>query len=84
MYGVSAESMPIHPLCCLARHNILRLEAGGSYIYDMFGKFPGTVDTMRLMWFMHVHHLDLDVYDRFFKIGAYGNTHAAHMAPWHS
>ena len=55
-----------------------------NYIYDTFGKFPGTVDTMHLMWFMQVHHLDLDFYDRFFKAGAYGNRHATHMATWHS
>ncbi|HEV8437901.1 MAG TPA: hypothetical protein VGT40_07390 [Methylomirabilota bacterium] len=55
-----------------------------NYIYDTYGKFPGTVDTMQLMWFMQVPHLDLDFYDRFFKAGAYGQTHAAHMSTWHS
>jgi len=55
-----------------------------NYVYDTYGKFPGTVDTMHLMWFMQVHHLDLDFYDRFFKAGAYGHTHAAHMSTWHA
>jgi hypothetical protein len=55
-----------------------------NYIYDTYGRFPGTVDTMHLMWFMQAHHLDLDYYDRFFHAGAYGPTHAAHMATWHS
>ena len=54
------------------------------YIYDTYGRFPGTVDTMHLMWFMQVHHLDLDFYDRFFKAGVCGDRHATHMATWHS
>ena len=55
-----------------------------NYIYDTYGKFPGTVDTMHLMWFMQVHHLDLEFYDRFFKAEAYGHRHVAHMASWHA
>jgi hypothetical protein len=74
------------------RANILELSDEGvactkaicNYICDTFGKFPGTVDTMHLMWFMQVHHLDLEFYDRFFKAGVYGTTHVAHMATWHS
>lgn len=54
-----------------------------NYIYDTYGKFPGTVDTMHLMWFMQVHHLDLDFYDKFFKPGAYSQTHRDHLSTWH-
>ena len=36
-----------------------------------------------LMTVMQVHHIDTDYYDRFFGPGAYGPTHAAHMATWH-
>ena len=54
-----------------------------TYIYETFGRFPATVDTMHLMWFMQAHHLDLDFYDRFFGPAAYGRTHAGHMAAWH-
>jgi hypothetical protein len=38
---------------------------------------------MHLMSVMQVHHIDTDYYDRFFGPGAYGPTHAAHMATWH-
>jgi len=55
-----------------------------TYIYDTYGRFPATVDTMHLMWFMQAHHLDLDFYDQFFKAGAYGHTHMTHMSTWHS
>jgi hypothetical protein len=54
-----------------------------NYIYQTYGRFPATVDAMHLMWMMQVHHLDTDFYDRFFRPGAYGRTHAAHMATWH-
>lgn len=54
------------------------------YVYDTFGKFPGTVPSMFLIMYLQAHHLDLDFYDRFYKPGAYLKTHAAHMARWHS
>jgi hypothetical protein len=54
-----------------------------NYIYDTYGRFPGGTDAMHLMWVMQVHHIDTDYYDRFFGPGAYGPTHATHMATWH-
>ncbi len=54
-----------------------------NYIHRTYGRFPGTVDAMHLMWMMQVHHLDTDYYDRFFRPGAYGPAHAAHMTTWH-
>ena len=55
-----------------------------NYIYETYGRFPGGVDAMHLMWFMQAHHIDTDYYDRFFRPGAYGPTHRAHLAEWHS
>lgn len=54
------------------------------YVYDAFGKFPGTVPSMFLVMYLQAHHLDLDFYDKFYKPGAYLKTHATHMAKWHS
>jgi hypothetical protein len=54
-----------------------------NYIYDNYGRFPGTTDAMHLMWVMQAHHIDTDYYDRFFGSDAYGPNHAAHMATWH-
>jgi len=54
-----------------------------NYIHQTYGRFPATVDAMHLMWMMQAHHLDTDYYDRFFRPGAYGSTHAGHMAKWH-
>jgi len=53
-------------------------------VYDTFGKFPGTVPSMFLIMYLQAHHLDLDFYDHFFKPGAYLETHAKHMAQWHT
>jgi hypothetical protein len=54
-----------------------------NYIYETYGRFPGSLDAMHLMWFMQAHHLDTDYYDMYFRSGAYGPTHAAHLAAWH-
>ena len=54
-----------------------------NYIFDTYGRSPGTGDAMHLMWMLQAHHLDTDFHDRFFRPGAYGATHAAHPAAWH-
>jgi hypothetical protein len=54
------------------------------YVFDTFGKFPGTVPSVFIMNYVQAHHLDLDFYDRFFRPGAYLRTHAQHMERWHS
>jgi len=54
-----------------------------NYIVDTYGCFPGNTDAMHLMWVMQAHHIDTDYYDQFFGPGAYGPTHAAHLATWH-
>lgn len=53
------------------------------YVFDTFGKFPGTVPSIFHIMHLQVHHLDLEFYDRFFKPGSYLNTHAGHMKAWH-
>jgi hypothetical protein len=53
------------------------------YVFDSFGKFPGTVPSLFIMNYVQAHHLDLEFYDRFFKPGAYLRTHAEHMQRWH-
>jgi hypothetical protein len=54
------------------------------YVYDTFGKFPGTVPSMFVIMYLQAHHLDLGFYDEFYKPGAYLQTHAKHMTRWHS
>jgi hypothetical protein len=54
-----------------------------NYIYETYGRFPGSTDAMHLMWVMQAHHIDTDYYDRFFGTDACGPTHAAHLSNWH-
>lgn len=53
------------------------------YVYDTFGKFPGTVPSMFLIMYLQAHHLDLDFYDTFYKPGSYLKAHKEHMEKWH-
>ena len=54
------------------------------YVFDRFGKFPGTVPTMFILTYLQAHHLDLDFYDHHFGPGAYLPTQARHMRRWHN
>ncbi len=53
------------------------------YVFDTFGKFPGTVPSIFVMQYLQAQHLDLEFYDTFYKPGAYQSTHAQHMNRWH-
>lgn len=53
------------------------------YVFDTFGKFPGTVPSMFVIMHLQAHHLDLEFYDEFYRPGAYLKSHAHHMARWH-
>ena len=57
--------------------------AEASYIYDTFGKLPGTVPTVHVLMYLQAQHLDTEFYDKFFTPGAYLTTHADHQARWH-
>ena len=74
----------VEPIVELSDAGLACTKAVCTYIYETYGRFPATVDTMHLMWLMQAHHLDLDFYNRFFGPGAYGPTHAAHLAAWHA
>ena len=53
------------------------------YVFDQFGKFPGTVPSMFVIMYLQAHHLDLEFYNKFYKPGSYLKTHANHMKKWH-
>jgi len=53
------------------------------YVYDTFGKFPGTVSSIFAMPYLQAHHLDTGFYDTFYKPGSYLDTHSAHIERWH-
>lgn len=51
------------------------------YIFDRFGKFPGTIPAVFCLTYLQAHHLDLDFYNEFFNSGSYLYTHA-HNEKW--
>lgn len=53
------------------------------YVYDTFGKFPGSAPSIFCLPYLQAFHLDTEFYDRFFNPGAYLDTHANHMERWH-
>ncbi len=53
------------------------------YIYDTYGKFPGTAPTMLMCIYVQAQHIDVEFYDAHYKDGAYLDTHRWHMARWH-
>ena len=53
------------------------------YIYDTYGRFPGTIPTMMAGPYVQAQHIDLEFYDTHFRPGAYLETHRQHMARWH-
>lgn len=54
------------------------------YIYDTYGKFPATVQSIFCFMYVQAHHLDIDFYDNYFKPGSsYLITHKELMKRWH-
>lgn len=54
------------------------------YIYDTYGRFPGTTaTTMVLSGYVQAVHIDTDYYDTHFPPGAYLQTHRDHWQHWH-
>lgn len=54
-----------------------------SYVYDTFGKIPGTVPTVHTLMYLQAQNIDLDFYDTHFGPGAYLSTHAEHASRWY-
>ena len=55
-----------------------------NYVYDTYGRFPATSDTIQLPIMVTVHHLDVDFYDAFYPHEAVSETIRQHMASWHT
>ena len=53
------------------------------YVFDTYGTFPGSFNTIVLPGFVQAVHLDTEFYDEHYREGAYLETHAEHMRRWH-
>ncbi|MGA0559992.1 hypothetical protein ACO2Q8_25240 [Larkinella sp. VNQ87] len=54
------------------------------YIFDTFGKFPGSVPAVFCLTYLQAHQLDLDFYDHFFQEDSYLYTHANRKKWWNT
>jgi hypothetical protein len=54
-----------------------------NYIYDTYGQFPGTVESMHAGIFLQAQHIDTEFYDTYYGEGAYTEMHKNHNALWH-
>ncbi|AEF38733.1 hypothetical protein [Hoyosella subflava] len=54
------------------------------YIYDKYGRFPGTFTTVVLTGYVQAVHLDTEFYDTHYRPGAYLRSHKEHWDRWHA
>ena len=54
-----------------------------NYIFDTFGRFPATLDTIVMPEWLQVHHLDEEFYDKYGMDKLLNETHRKHMGLWH-
>ena len=54
-----------------------------TYIWETYGRFPATLDTMMMHIWFQAHHLETDFYDRYYQPGAYHQAIRDHAAVWH-
>lgn len=52
-------------------------------IYERCGKFPATVPTMEMIYWIQAQHCELEFYDTHYPPGAYTATQRDHMRLWH-
>jgi len=52
------------------------------YIYETFGRFPGTVPAIFTLIYLQAHKLDTGFSDTHFAPGAYLRTHAEYARNW--
>lgn len=53
-------------------------------IHETFGRFPATQPSVSVGPYTQAQHIDLEFYDRFYKDGAYLDSHRSHQAVWHA
>ncbi len=54
-----------------------------NYVWDTFGRFPATFDTIVMPEWLQVHHLEEEFYDKYGLDKLLNETHRKHMELWH-
>ncbi len=53
------------------------------YVMKHYGQFPANYGALRTLMAFQAHHIDPAFYDRFYRPGAYQDTHVEHFRRWH-
>jgi len=54
-----------------------------NYVFDTFGRFPATFDTIVMPEWLQVHHLEEEFYEKHGMWELLNETHRKHMRLWH-
>jgi hypothetical protein len=54
-----------------------------NYVFDTYGRFPATFDTIVMPEWLQVHHLEQEFYDKYGLEKIVNETHRKHMSLWH-
>jgi len=54
-----------------------------NYVFDTYGRFPATFDTIVMPEWLQVHHLEEKFYNRYGLDKLLNDTHKKHMQLWH-
>lgn len=54
-----------------------------SYVFDTYGRFPGSAPSIYMRPYVQAQHVDLDFYEKFFGADACLETHRRHFECWH-
>jgi len=63
--------------------SIDQVKAVCRYIYETYGRFPATLDTMQVVIWLQVHHLDLEFYDSYYPKEMVTEAQRRHVERWH-
>jgi hypothetical protein len=54
-----------------------------NYIFDTYGRFPATFDSIVMPEWLQVHHLEQEFYHKYGLDKLLNETHKKHMGLWH-
>jgi len=54
-----------------------------NYVYETYGRFPATVDSVQMPVTITLTHLDLDFYDKYYPPQALTDAYRNHLKVWH-
>jgi hypothetical protein len=54
-----------------------------NYVYETYGRFPATVDSVQMPVTITLTHLDLDFYDKYYPPQAITDAYRNHLKVWH-